>query len=130
MNLHSIAAGAISAVNPMITVSWQQSRGYITARDGSQGPVYLPPVSLQAQVQPLAMRELQHLDGMNIQGTLRAIYITGEAQAALRVGKQGGDIFTFVDPVGGSTPQTWLAVAILETWPDWSKAVVQLQNGS
>ena len=130
MNLHSIAAANISAVNPLIPVAWQQSYGYTTARDGSQTPNNLLPTAIQAQVQPLTMREIDHLAGMNIQGTLRAIYLTGDAQATLRVGKQGGDLFTFADPATGSTPQPWLAVAILEAWPDWSKAALQLQNGS
>ena len=130
MNLHGIVSGAIGSVNPLIPVAWQQSYGYTTARDGSQTPNNILPTAIRAQVQPLTMREIDHLDGMNIQGTLRAIYLTGDAQAALRVGKQGGDLFTFLDPATGSTPQPWLAVAILEAWPDWSKAVLELQDGS
>lgn len=113
MNLHGIASPYIGAVNPNISVSMQQSAGYTIASDGTQIPSYAAPVMLLGQVQELTIRDLQKLDGMNIQGAQRKIYLNGAWNPVVRSTGQGGDLATLPDAT------IWLVVATLELWPDW-----------
>jgi hypothetical protein len=76
------------------------------------------------QVQALTGRDLQQIDGLNLQGTRRAIYIEGDIEGIVRPTQQGGDLITTPD---GSI---WLVAMVLETWPNWCKVAVTLQNGS
>lgn len=124
MNLHGIASAAIASVNPMAPVTIQLSQGYSTAADGTQIPAYSAPITAQAQIQALTFRDLQQIDGLNLNGTRRAIYLFGDIQGVVRVSSKGGDLITFAD---GSI---WLTALALETWPDWCKIVATLQDGS
>lgn len=131
MNLQAITAGIISPVNPNQVVMWLQSSGYTTERGGRRTPNYQPQVMISVQIQPLSMGEIQHLDALNISGTLRGIYISGDAAGLVRVGKEGGDLFQFADPItGDQSILTWLSVNVLETWQAWTKIAVQLQSGA
>jgi len=126
MNLHSIVSGAVGAINPLVIATIQQSTGYTEADDGTQVPTYAAPVNVQAQSQPLTFSDLRQLDGLNIQGIKRAIYLTGNWQGLVRTAKKGGDLITL--PNGTN----WLVVLELENWSDtsgWSKVAVTLQNG-
>jgi len=76
------------------------------------------------QVQSLTYTDLTQIDGLNIQGVRRAIYINGEVDGLVRSENKGGDIIT--TPNG----EVWLVVLVLEYWPDWTKCVVTLQNGA
>jgi hypothetical protein len=134
MNLEIIAGGAIAAVNPQRTILWMKSNGYTTDNTGHRAPSFAPAIQILAQIQPLTSREQldlrQNLDSLNIQGTLRAIYLAAEAASVVRIGKEGGDLFQFSDPVlRNCALATWLAVSVEETWSTWSKVIVQLQNG-
>lgn len=129
MNLHGIVASIVGAVNPLISASWQQSAGYTTSATGAQVPAYATPITVSVQLQPLTTSQIAHLDALGIQGTLRALYMPGAPAGAVRVAQMGGDLFTLIDAITG-TPQIWLAVGVDEMWPDWSRVVVQLQNGS
>jgi hypothetical protein len=130
MNLEIIAGGAIAAVNPQRTILWMKSNGYTTDNTGHRAPSFAPAIQILAQIQPLPTRELEHMDSLNIQGTLRAIYLAAEAASVVRIGKEGGDLFQFSDPVlRNCALATWLAVGVEETWSTWSKVIVQLQNG-
>jgi hypothetical protein len=127
MNLHSIVSGAISAVNPSMLVSVQVSTGSVKNADGTRVPTFAPPVNVRAQVQPVTFRDIQQLEGLNLQGIRKAIYLNGEIDGLVRVTNQGGDLITFPD---GSV---WLVVMILEAFnltAGWTKAAIVLQNGS
>jgi hypothetical protein len=127
MNLHSIVSGPISAVNPSMLVSVQVSTGSAKSSDGTRTPTYAPAVTVRAQVQPVTFRDIQQLEGLNLQGVRKAIYLNGEIDGLVRVTNQGGDLITFPD---GSV---WLVVMILEAFSQtagWTKAAITLQNGS
>ena len=122
MNLHQIVSGAIGAINPFHTATVQYSSGYTTSADGSQVPQYTTVSGVQVQVQALSAKELQHLDSLNIQGVLRAIYLNGDVQGVDRPLGKGGDLFTL--PTGN-----WLTTTVLETWDGgWCKVAVTLQE--
>lgn len=122
MNLHGIVSGVISAVNPNVPVEVRTSTGSATAADGSRTPTYADPVVVTGQVQELTTKDLRQLDGLNVQGSQRAVYLSGEVDAIQRISRLGGDLVALGD---GSV---WLTTHVLEQWPDWCKVAVTLQN--
>ncbi len=120
MDLRGIANAATDTVNPNISVTVQASAGYTIGAGLKQVPAYAAPVTGFAQVQALTAADLRHLDGLNIQGATRSIILRGELNAVVRTNSQGGDLVTI-----GS--DTWLTVAVLEQWPLWTRAAIQLQ---
>ena len=122
LNLHAVVSGAIGAINPFIQAQIKRSTGYTTLDDGTQVPQYTT-TDLMIQVQNLSNTELKQLDGMNIQNTTNSVSLSGDWNGTVRVGKQGGDLLIF-------NGQVWLAVTVLENWPQWTKLAVVLQNGT
>lgn len=122
MDLHGIASGAIGAVNPLVPVTIEISTGSTIGADGTPTPTYANPVDVMAQVQPMTGRELSQVEGLNLQGTKRGIYLEGNIDAIQRLNQKGGDLITMED---GSV---WLTVLIFEQWPDWVKAAITLQQ--
>ena len=51
-------------------------------------------IPFSAQVQALQYNDMVHLDGLNIQGIRRAIYLNGSIDGINRINKKGGDIVT------------------------------------
>lgn len=120
MNLHGIAAPMIGLVNPFVDGQRIASTGNTVNADGSITPGYAAPVPLKVQKQDLSFKDLQHVNNLNLQGELCAIYCLGVVQAVDRVTQAGGDKIVI-----GS--DTWLAVAIAEQWPDWVRVIAQKQ---
>lgn len=116
-----MANGVTSAVNENTLVSVQRSTGYTTGAGARQVPSYAPVVEGPANIQALSSDDVKQLDGLNIQGTLRAIYLRGALAGVIRPDGTGGDLVTF----GG---QTWLVCKVLESWPTWTKAAIVLQG--
>jgi hypothetical protein len=123
MDLRGIANGVTSSVNPNEMVTLLRSTGYTIGAGAKQVPAYATPVTGSANVQALDSDDLKQLDGLNIQGVLRAIYLRGELAGVVRPDQKGGDIIQRGDPA-----QNWLIVKVLETWPNWTKAVIVLQG--
>ncbi len=123
MDLRGIANSVSDTVNPNIPVTVKASAGYTTGPGLKQIPLYATPVTGYAQVQALTEADLRHLDGLNIQGATQSIILRGALDAVVRVNSQGGDLVT----ING---QTWLTVAVLEQWPLWTRAAIQLQDGN
>lgn len=120
MNLHGIVSGAIGTVNPPISAQVSQSTGYTTSPSGKQVPSYAAPVTVTIQKQELSFKDLQHIDGMNLQGELCSVYLNGAIYGVDRGTAKGGDLFAF-------NGQTWLVVAVPEQWPDWCRVILCLQ---
>lgn len=125
MNLHGLVRSAINTVNPDQLITLKRSNGYITDKAGKQIPQY-ETLKGMAQIQAMSSSDLRHTDNLNIQGTMRAVYLQGNWCGVVRADQKGGDILEF-----GQTPnspvQTWKVVSVVETWPDWSKVIVCLQ---
>ena len=126
MDLHQIVSGGIGQVNPYVTGSIQVSTGnqQNPNGDGTLIPTYNVVPQVPMQVQELTERDIRMLDGLNIQGSQKVIYVRGLVQGLVRTKNKGGDLITLQD---GSV---WLVTAVLEAWPDWCKVSVTLQNGS
>lgn len=132
MNLHAIANSVIAAVNPNIAVTLKQSTGYTTGPGAKRIPAYAAPVTVQAQVQALSGKDLRQIDGLNLQGTLAAIYLYGAVAGAVRGTGQGGDLIVVPS---GAYAGTWLVTMVAEQWGDgvpaaWCKVIVTLQDGA
>lgn len=127
MNLSDLVAGYVGTVNPNITVQIRKSTGYTTNPDGSRVPGYAPPVSIRAQMQSLQYNDLVQIDGLNIQGERRALYLDGNWEGVVRPDGVGGDLITLPDGT------IWLVVLVLENWAmvdGWVKVAVTRQNNS
>lgn len=126
MNLHGIVAPAIATVNPFVTATLKRSTGYATAADGTRTPSYTDVPGVAVQAQALSYSDLEHLDGLNIQGVRRAVYLNGSALGVVRELQTGGDLFVFPP---GTFPEgnIWLVAHVLESWPDWCKCALTLQ---
>ncbi len=121
MNLRGIANSVTSTVNPNQTVTVLRSTGYTIGAGRKQIPTYAAGVSGPGQIQALNGVDLKQLDGLNIQGTIRAIYLRGSLAGVIRPDGTGGDIVQ----IDG---RDWLVVKVLESWPDWTKAAIVLQG--
>lgn len=119
----------------MSPVTIQFSTGYTTAADGTQIPTYSAPLAMQAQIQALTFGDLRQVDGLNLNGTRRGIYLYGDVQGVVRVAAKGGDLITFVNAAGGfPAGSIWLVAQALETWNGadggWCKCACTLQDDS
>lgn len=84
-------------------------------------------LSLTAQVQPMTWRDVLQLQGLNLQGTRKKIYLRGAVDGIVRVALKGGDLVQLPD---GST---WLVAQQLEAFnmtAGWTSAAITLQDGS
>jgi hypothetical protein len=126
-NLHGIVRSVISSVNPNVKIQIQSSIGQTTNPDFTQTPSYASPITVRGQVQPLAQKDLQHTESLNLQGTLRAIYISGHVEGEIRVTAKGGDLITVLE---GPNSGLYLINYIDEAWPLWTRCIATLQNGS
>lgn len=123
LNLHGIVRGAIGAVNADVTLGYQRSMGSTPGQGFKPQPIYGPVQQIRGQVQALSWKDLQQLDGVNMNGERRAIYLYGAANGVVRPAAQGGDLIT------DSDNNVWLVAQNLEQWPFWCKVAVTLQNG-
>lgn len=125
MNLHAVVSGAINSVNPFVTGTIQVSTGYSTDAVGRQTPSYTI-VTAPMQVQALGYRDLQQIDGLNLQGVRRKIYINGRLDGVVRWLAKGGDLITLSE---GPETGVWKIAMVLEQYPDWCSVAVTLQDG-
>lgn len=126
MNLRGMANPATQTVNANIDVVWVQNTGYTTNDAGKRTPT-TSTLTLKGNVQALDAGDLRHTDSINLQGVTRAVYLYGNIQGIVRADGKGGDILQFPQ-VPGSTNQNWLVYHVSETWPDWCKVLVVLQQ--
>lgn len=123
MNLRAIANSATQSINHNTPITVKVSSGYtidpVTRR---QVPAYTVETG-QANIQALDGKDLKQMDGLNIQGTIRAAYLYGNLAGVVRPDSKGGDLVEF-------NSQSWLVVKVLETWPDWCKVAIVYQGAA
>lgn len=121
MDLRGIANRVSSTVNPNIPATVTRSTGYTMGAGMKQIPTYAAPLSCTVQMQALDGKDLAQVDGLNIQGVIKAVYIRGLLSGVNQPNVTGGDVLI----ING---QSWLVVKVLEGWADWTKAAVVLQD--
>lgn len=114
MDLRTLSNSVSSQVNANTLVTVLRSTGFTVGAGRKQIPTYAAPVTGPAQIQALDANDLKQLDGLNIQGTIKAIYLRGILAGVIRPDGVGGDLIQF----GG---KTWLVVKVLEGWSQWTK---------
>jgi hypothetical protein len=126
MDLRGIANAGSNAVNPNLIVTVQRSNGYTIGAGRKQVPVYFPGVVGPAQIQMLDSADLKQIDGMNLQGVIRTIFLRGNLAGVVRPQSKGGDLVIIPPP--SVHAGNWLIAKVLETWELWTKAVIVLQE--
>jgi hypothetical protein len=124
MNLHAVVGPLVGAVNPFQPATIQVSAGYATSTGGARTPQYQTFAGVTVQVQELSTADLRQLDALNVQGSTRKVYVSGEVDAILRFAQKGGDLVILSDGT------VWQTTAVMERWPDWCCIAATLQNGS
>lgn len=124
LSLRPLANGLVSLVSPRIPVTVQKSTGSVMSADGTRRPSYQVFADVMARLDQLTPPELSQVEGLNLQGARQALYLDGKWRGLVRASNTGGDLVTLPD---GSV---WLAVAVLEDRPTWTRSVIVLQNGA
>ena len=128
MDLRGIANQVSDTVNPNVSVILRASSGYTIGAGLKQVPLYSDPVTGPAQIQALDNSDLKQLDGLNLQGSIRAIYLRGVLAGVITPDSKGGDLLTIPAPAVLPMQGTWLVTKVLESWPDWTKAAIVKQS--
>ena len=115
LNLHATVRAAIQTVNADITASYLASTGYTANGSGQQAPSYAASVDVQCQVQPPSGRDLRHIEFLNIQGTIRTVFLYSNPQAIDRIDARGGDLLQFPQ-FSGAPVDNWEVFHVGETW--------------
>jgi len=126
MNLRLLANRLTQVTNPNIQINWVQSNGYTTNDAGKRTPKTIT-LTIDAQVQALSATDLKHIDGLNINGVMRSVYLYGNAAGVVRADQIGGDILVFPE-APNCCNKNWLITQVMETWPDWCHVIVTLQE--
>lgn len=77
MNLRQIANNAITSINPNIPAILKKYAGETIGPGRKPIPSYLPDQNVTIQLQPISRGDMQHVDGLNIQGLAKVIYVNG-----------------------------------------------------
>lgn len=121
MNLRNISNSLTRNINPNISVIGRRYKGQTMSAGRVPVPEYFPDEVVTAQLQPLSDGDLRHVDGLNVQGVVKALFINGDYYGANRTLQKGGDIFVIND-------QEWLVIDPIELWPNWGKVIICLQT--
>jgi hypothetical protein len=124
-NVRALANKYIQVTNPNQKINWIQSNGYVTDDAGKRTPKTIT-LTVDAQIQALSATDLKHIDGLNITGVMRSVYMYGNAAGVVRADQIGGDILVFPEVPGGCN-KNWLINQVIETWSDWCHVIVTLQ---
>ncbi len=84
-------------------------------------------LTLLAQAQAMSTRDLRQVEMLNLSGSMKAFYVSGELNGGVRVQLKGGDLLVLPD---GSV---WLTTIVSEPWAitaGWTKLIAVLQQGS
>lgn len=123
IDVRGMANMVSSTVNDNKSVELYVSTGFTSGAGLRQVPSYADPVTGYAQIQALDSSDLKHIDGLNIQGTLKTIFMYGALAGVIQPEGKGGDLVKF-------DGNTWLIVKVVEAWPTWTRAVIQYQGVS
>lgn len=130
INLRGIANSAIQQINPNQLIKISAPNGYTVDPDTLlQMPSYTQ-LTAQGNIQALTSDDLDQMSGLNIEGTLRAVYLYGNWGGVLRPDGQPNTILTLTTNESGTTKEReWNVFRVLEMWSTWCKVAVVLQAG-
>lgn len=124
MNLRGIANAAIQSINPNISIVLSVPNGYTIDPDTQfQIPAFIPE-TVAGNVQALDGDDLKQIAGLNMQGSIRAVYLYGAVAGLVKPDAQPSAVLTFAH---GGLSGDWGVFKVLETWQDWCKVAVVYQ---
>ena len=116
IDVRAIANAAIQNINNDVQVTIRKNTGYTIGAGRRQVPSYNDITGI-AQVQALDNRDLIKLEGLKLQGNIRALYLKGNLHGIIRADELGNDMVIYAG-------RLWLAVKVLETWSTWTKVAI------
>lgn len=124
LNLHNVVRGAITAVHPDIECVLYHAMGQRNIR-GKVTPVYLEPISVMANFQPLDADKLTHAEGRNDTPASEQVFLYSTSPYVVgqyRWNARTGDILQYGE-------EYWLVIAVLEDWSidGWANVAVHRQ---
>lgn len=123
MNLRGIANAAIQSINPNTPMTVRISDGTynidpLTLR---QVPNYLEYPAM-GNIQALDGDDLSQVNNLNIQGTIRAIYLYGNVSGVIRPDGVSVSRLIFTSNESGICKEReWNVFKVLESWSTWCK---------
>lgn len=131
MNLRFLANSMTQAVNPNIPVTVSVSNGYtidpLTLRQVPNIVSY----EAEGNVQALDGDDLKQMNFLNIEGTIRAVYLYGSVSGVIRPDSTSSSKLSFASNESGIIKvREWNVFKVLETWPDWCKVAVVYVDGA
>lgn len=131
MNLRGIANNAIQGINPNISVVVRLPNGYtIDPLTRKQVPVYTDTPAM-GQLQALDGDDLKQVSGLNIQGTIRAMYLYGSLAGVIRPdGSSQSHIIFTSNEAGVTKSRQWGVFKVLESWQTWCKVAIVYQDSA
>lgn len=129
MNLRGIANNAIQGINPNISVVVRLPNGYtIDPLTRKQVPAYID-TPAKGQLQALDGDDLKQMLGLNIQGTIRAMYLYGSLAGVIRPDGSSQSHVVFTSNEAGVTKsREWGVFKVLESWQTWCKVAIVYQD--
>ena len=129
MNLRGIANNAIQGINPNISVVVRLPNGYtIDPATRKQVPAYID-TPAKGQLQALDGDDLKQMLGLNIQGTIRAMYLYGSLAGVIRPDGSSQSHVVFTSNEAGVTKsREWGVFKVLESWQTWCKVAIVYQD--
>lgn len=124
MNLRAISNQVIQIVAPDEAIAIRRSTGFTLGAGHKQIPTYAAPENVLGQVQSsdkLSRKDLEHTYGLNVNSVIRVLYVDGDLNAVNKPLIKGGDLIDWAGNV-------WLVISLLETWKQWTKVLLVLQN--
>lgn len=128
LDLRTIANGAIQGINPDLQITILQPDGYaIDPGTLVQVPNWIEQPAL-GNVQSMSSDDLTQVSALNIEGTMRAVYLRGNYNGIFRPGQQPNTVLRFTTNESGTTAERdWNVFKVLEVWQTWCKVAVVLQ---
>ena len=111
------------AVNENTEALLKVSTGFQIGNSGKQIPEYLVQPKV-VQTQSMSVEDLHHLGFANQQGQFMSLYADGMIPAIRRSMKLGTTLIV-LRPYGEDLPTEWQVKAVLESYNDWVKVLIQ-----
>lgn len=94
--------------------------------DMVDGSNFTSELVVMGQIQPVGWRDIQMMEGMNLQGTRKKIWLYDRFDGLIRVSDKGGDLI--IDEDGN----VYLVAMVAEQWDKrvWCSVFATLQDGS
>lgn len=128
--LRGIANAAIQGINPNKPMTLRMATGGYTIDPETrlQIPVYTE-TQVMGNDQSLSSDDLNHVEALNLEGTVRAIYLYGNVSGVVRASGQGSSVLRFESDIGGTVGiWEWNVYKVAEAWQGWCKVFAVLQD--